>query len=104
MKTKRITPLAFHLSTFTPDTRFRGARDRFKPLFLIALAVLAADILYLLHLEAMYREDARRASMGSVEVSPSSPSLREDAPGRVFSTEPGARITGQRNGQPQLNW
>lgn len=86
MKKKLITPLAFHLSTFTPGTRFRGARDRFKPLFLIALAVLAGDILYLLRLEAMYREDARSIKTPAVQ------------------TPYGATVKGQRDHQPILEF
>lgn len=91
----KLHPSTYAILHFTPWARLRSHRDRFYPLFFIALAVLAMVIVYVLKVEAMYREDARSRSTPPVSV---------EAPVARFSPEPGAVVVGQRNGQPRLNW
>lgn len=80
MKPKQLHPLTHNLLFMNPQARWH-ARDRWKWLFFVALAVLALDIVFLLRLEAEYREDAKI---------------------RAVQTPYGATVMGERNGHPIL--
>lgn len=96
----KLHPSTHAILHFTPWARLRGPQDRFWPLFWSAVAVLAMLVVFLIRLEAIYREDAR-----SVKATP----LREDARGEVlvgspWSASPGAEVRGVKEGQPQLTF
>lgn len=91
----KLHPATYAILHFTPWARLRSHRDRFYPLFFIALAVLAVDVGCLLRLESLYREDARSRSTPPVSV---------EAPVARFSHEPGAVVTGEKSGHPTLQF
>lgn len=104
--TMKLHPSTYAILHFTPWARLRKPRDRFYPLFFIALAVLAVDVGCLLRLESLYREDARsRNSLPLRQDARQSHRIdREGAPGGGGGVPYGAEVRGVKNGQPVIQF